>query len=381
MHLPDKPLSIVIMMALGLIRTTALMSFRQRSRSFSTLLAAMAEDDESTAALTELLNPSDMNDGIIPAPKSLSPSAVLEFKKCPQSYLFQYLWGLRQPTSLVLAKGSMCHAALEKVFDLPPEDRTLENLQNLFRVSWGKERKSDTYRILFEPTEGEWDTEGEKEWGKSGLKLLENYYQLEDPTQIIRPNPIRREIWVRSDLSVDPAIGFTASGTPTPPEVPKFHVRGIVDRLDMYKTPEDGHPALRIVDYKSGKAPNLKYSAAMNEKIVTEAFYQLKIYALLLREKNADQELEGIELRMLRLLFLTSESGPGQYLDLDLGATREERDALLNEIHVDLADVWTKINALVATQDPKAFSGCDRPFCYCHQCRTRFMPKSLWEPN
>jgi PD-(D/E)XK nuclease superfamily len=182
-------------------------------------------------------------------------------------------------------------------------------------------------------------------------------------------------------LSLDPTVGFTAAGVPAPPEAPSFHVRGIVDRLDMYKTPEDGHPALRIVDYKSGKAPNLKYSAAMNEKIVTEAFYQLKIYALLLREKNADQELEGIELRMLRLLFLTSESGPGQYLDLDMGASREERDALLNEIHVDLADVWTKINALVATQDPKAFLGCDRSFCYCHQCRPRFMPKTLWEPN
>ena len=377
-------------MFLTILPSTAFASFARKSRCFSSLRALKEpvdtndDDDDNNddipVDLPQLLDPKTMTKGIIQPPKSLSPSAVMEFKNCPQSYLFQYLWGLRQPTTLALAKGSMCHEALEKLFDLEPDDRSLETLQNLFRVSWGKHRTTDTYRILFEPSEGQWDTEGEKIWGKSGLDLLENYFTLENPSQIVRPNPVKREMWVRSDLTIDPSVGFTATGKTSLSNTPTFHVRGIVDRLDMYKSPVDNHVALRIVDYKTGKAPNLKYSPAMNEKILTETFYQLKIYALLIRQNNANQ-LQGLDLRMLRLLFLTSETGPGQYLDMDLGATSQERDAMLNEIHVDLSDVWTRINALVETQDPKAFVGCNRSFCYCHTCRTRFLPHSLWEPN
>ena len=32
---------------------------------------------------------------------------------------------------------------------------------------------------------------------------------------------------------------------------------------------------MRIVDYKTGKAPNFKYSKAMNQKIADEAMWQL----------------------------------------------------------------------------------------------------------
>jgi RecB family exonuclease len=334
----------------------------------------------------DLIDPAHL--GPIPLPKSLSPSAVMEFKKCPQSYLFQYLYGLKQPTNTALALGSMCHEALEKVFDLQTEERTLVHLQNLFRASWANARRTETYRHLFGTGPehvNDWDKESEREWGQTGLKLLENYYHLEDPRLVERPNPIQREIWLRADLSVDPyyggKTGYVGAKTTTVTNnnnTDTFHVRGIVDRLDMIRVNGGQQVALRIVDYKTGKAPNFKYSQAMNEKIAEEAFYQLKIYALLMREKG-NVYANGLELRMLRLLFLTSEVGNGQYLDMDLGTTQEERDAVLNEIHVDLAHVWKNIQELVATQDPKAFVGCDRSFCYCHKCRTQFVSGTVWE--
>ena len=349
-------------------------------RQFSSSNAASLDQQ----ADVELIHPSQLFNGTIPYPKSLSPSAVMEFKKCPQSYLFQYLYGLRQPTNTALALGSMCHEALEKLFDLDPADRTLEHLQNLFRASWGKHRLSKTYRDLFgtDPQhDGEWDKAAEQQWGQQGLKLLENYYHVEDPRLVARPNPIQREIWLRADLTVDPSKGVTGHdherASSSDHAVDTFHVRGIVDRLDMVRI-SSHEVALRIVDYKTGKAPNFKYSRAMNEQIAQESFYQLKIYALLLREKG-NSYANGLDLRMLRLLYLTSESGAGQYLDMDLGATQEERDAVLQEIHADLANVWTSINELVATQDPHAFVGCDRSFCYCHKCRRQFVPGTVWD--
>jgi RecB family exonuclease len=330
-----------------------------------------------------MLHPKQFGD--IPYPKALSPSAVMEFKKCPQSFLFQYLYKLRQPTSLALAKGSMCHEALEKVFDLDPQDRTLEHLQNLLRVSWGDKRLSDAYRFLFETDSGDRDIDAERTWGQSALRLLENYYQIEDPRMIDRANPLKREIWLNAHLTVDPTHGTTATGgggaSPSKGSTPTFHVRGIVDRLDMVRL-SPRQVAMRIVDYKTGKAPNLKYSKAANERIMEETFYQLKIYALLLREKGAGaQQPKGMDLRLLRLLFLTSEQGRAQNLDFDLGETQEERDTVLQEVHQDLSNVWTEITELVSQQDPKAFVGCDRSFCYCHKCRDRFVPDSVWEPN
>jgi len=340
------------------------------------------------------LSPSQFyTDGQIPMPKALSPSAILEFQKCPQSYLFQYLLGLRQGTNEALARGTFCHTALENVFDLIPEERTLDNLHNLFRKAWSDERLSGDYRGLFEDDKEETATrnlDAEVRWGKSALALLDNYYQLEDPRSVPVPNPLAREIWVSSELLSDRGDAFL--------------VRGIVDRVDLINGPN-----LRIVDYKTGKCPDFKYSPATNDRIAHESFFQLKIYALLVREmmrkQQADEEGNGgvngggeggsprrkssglpmnlrarIPVRNLRLIYLTSkDGGPAKYLDCDLGATEEARNAELDRIQEDIGRVWSSIQSLVQTNDPRAFVHCDRAFCWCHKVRPRFIPKTVWQ--
>ena len=271
----------------------------------------------------------------------------------------------------------MCHEALEKVFDLEPPERTLENLQNLLRTSWSHHRRNNNgsnsspsqYANLFTTSEEE------KAWGESCLALLQNYYQLEDPTQIPRPNPIQREIWVRAKLPCSSPSSETNDN-------PTVLVRGVVDRLDLVRISRKSREVcLRLVDYKTGKAPDLKYSQSMNEKICEEAFFQLKIYALLLHKQRQSQPWQrGLELRFLRLLYLTSAEGNAQYLDLDLGATREERELLLEGVEQEIVETYHRIQQLVQTQDPLQFVGCDRSFCYCHKCRPRFLPGSVWEP-
>jgi RecB family exonuclease len=329
-----------------------------------------------------LLHPDQF--GEIPHLKSLSPSSILEFKKCPQSFMFQYLYKIKQPTSTALAKGSMCHDALEKLFDLESEDRTLENLHNLLRASWSQHRLGDQYGFLFDDDNGQRDIAAERAWGQSALALLDNYYMAEDPRTITRPNPMKREFWLHSNLTVDPSLGVTAGrskkGQRASGKPETMYIRGIVDRLDMVKTASK-EVALKIVDYKTGKAPDLKYSRSMNEKIVEENFYQLKIYALLLREKGAGaDQFQGLDFRYLRLFYLTSHAGDAKPWEYDLGETQEQRDEVLQDIHQDITNVWTSVRRLVDLQDPKAFEGCDRSFCYCHRCRPRFVPGSVWEP-
>jgi RecB family exonuclease len=401
------------------------------------LILVKSKDSGELLHPLELFKP-DKETGLsrLPYPKALSPSSIKEFQACPQSFFFQYILGLKQPTTPVLAKGSMCHAALERVFDLDPAQRSLPVLQNLFRTAWSEHRLTDIYRSLFEfkdesddvgsnstvsaeidaqavgdsenqenqePTQMQRrrDLEREAAWGREGLQLLENYWKVENAAQVLRPNPVQREMWVRALLSTEQNTTVTdvpaAATTPATvsnetldpldlltnetTEPNKFLVRGIIDRLDMVQDATNrSSVSLRLIDYKSGKAPDLKYSAPMNAKIQREAFEQLLIYALLHRETGLRKD-NPMPLRYLRLFYLTSVV-PDQavYWDLDLGATPEERNAVLNPVYQSIVAVWTAICKLIDEQDPTLFTGCERSFCYCHTCRSRFVPGSVWEP-
>jgi RecB family exonuclease len=162
-------------------------------------------------------------------------------------------------------------------------------------------------------------------------------------------------------------------------------VRGIIDRLDLVRDPTTTGTTkvvLRLCDYKTGKAPDLKYSPAVNQRIREENFYQLFIYALLMREKG-DHPAEPMDLRFLRLFYMTTANDPKQakWLDYDLGETQEERDVKLNTIHEDLAQTWFDIKQLCEANDPLQWKPCKRSFCYCHRCRPRFETGTLAEPS
>jgi hypothetical protein len=57
----------------------------------------------------DIFDPKILCNGKIPSPVSLSPSSAAEFKACPQSFLFQYIYGIKLPTNPTLAKGTLCH--------------------------------------------------------------------------------------------------------------------------------------------------------------------------------------------------------------------------------------------------------------------------------
>ena len=310
-----------------------------------------------------------------PLPATLSPSSAAEFRSCPQSYLLRYILKLTPPPTPVMLKGTMCHKALEDLYDLAPSDRTRSNLHDLLRRAWSKEKNRTREKDMppFFPDQGE-----EILWGRSALSLLDNYLGLEDPTIL---EPTKRETWVRKNI--------TWSGG-------DFLVRGIVDRVDGGDT---------ITDYKSGKSPTLKYSEAVNNRIKAEKFWQLKVYALLMSEQ--------IDARHLRLVYLTSEGGTGEVMECDLGegsapgnppphtgelnceiallshvqkqsdarnslhpstgASKDERDAQRDIVEEDLREVYEGIAELAKMDDTEVWKCCDRNFCDCHKAREVFV--------
>jgi putative RecB family exonuclease len=223
--------------------------------------------------------------------ETLSPSRAGDFKACPQLFKFRAIDRLPEPPSVHQARGTTAHLALQRLFDLPADQRHPERLYELFRSAWTELRGSDEFQGLFATTEEE------RTWGLESLELIANYFLVEDPRHV---EPEARELDLLEDLD-----GMV--------------LRGILDRMDRLA---DG--SLVITDYKTGKAPPERYALP--------AFFALKIYALLVRRHTGETPVE------VRLMYL---NGPTVYrIPVD--------DRSLDAMERQIRALWAAIDRAIA---------------------------------
>ena len=246
---------------------------------------------------------------------ALSPSRASDFKQCPLLYRFRAVDKLPSPPSPAAARGTLVHAVLERLFDLPASERTPQAAESLLAPQWEAlvEQEPELAEML---TSDERLTEAT--WFSDAQALIETWFTLEDPTRL---EPSERELYVETD--VDGLV-----------------LRGYVDRLDVAP---DG--AMRVVDYKTGRSPS--------ELFEGKALFQMKFYALVL------WRLRGEIPRLLQLVYL----GNGEVVRY----SPDEHDLL--SLERNLKAVWTAIERAAQTGDwrPKTSKLCDwcdyRQFC------------------
>jgi putative RecB family exonuclease len=301
----------------------------------------------------------------LPMPPRLSPTAVSTFKECPQLFLFRNLWKLPEPPSSVLTKGILVHSALEKVFELPAAERSAK-LHDVLRSEWRVQRmrpprgsETPLVDLLFDTVDEE------RKWGQECLALLDNYLAFEDPAALPLGEPFANEAWLSAKL---PTTAFASQN------LPPLTMVGKVDRLDKLPGGSGGRsaePGLVIVDYKTGKAPSLKYSEQMNQEIRSKNFFQLRCYALLLARGGLSIGGGKSQLaRQLRLLYLgDGPDGGATPLDDELPTEPAAYEAVLSATQAEVVAAWAEIAALVARGEPEAFEHCSRSFCQCHELR------------
>src|SRR5215212_196614 len=71
-----------------------------------------------------------------PAYPSLSPSRAADFKTCPLLYRFRTVDRLPEQPSADQARGTLVHAVLERLFDLPAPERTPPRAAELVAPQW-----------------------------------------------------------------------------------------------------------------------------------------------------------------------------------------------------------------------------------------------------
>ena len=218
---------------------------------------------------------------------ALSPSRASDFMTCPLLYRFRQVDRLPEPPSPAAVRGTVVHKVLEDLFDRPAHERVPDVALEMLAPAWAALQE-------LEPELADMLPEAKRaSWMASCRTVLERYFTIEDPSRLA---PAERELYVEALLDS------------------KLLLRGFVDRLDVAATGE-----VRVVDYKTGRAPRPGFEA--------KALFQMKFYALVW------WKVRGEIPAMLQLLYL----GSGEVLryepdEVELRATERKVEAIWQAI-------------------------------------------------
>ncbi|MFJ7412411.1 RecB family exonuclease [Streptomyces sp. NPDC098077] len=219
--------------------------------------------------------------------------------QCPLLYRFRVIDRLPEKPSEAATRGTLVHAVLERLFDAPAADRTAPRARALIPGQWDRllESKPELTGLFAGDTEGERLTR----WLGEAERLVDRWFSLEDPTRL---EPAERELFVETELD---------SG---------LRLRGVIDRVDVAPSGE-----VRIVDYKTGKAPRPEYADG--------PLFQMTFYALVI------WRLKGVVPRRLQLVYL----GSGDVMTYDPVVADLER------VERRLLALWDAISLATETGD------------------------------
>ena len=263
-----------------------------------------------------------VQDGHVPLepPHTLSPSKVAAFTDCALAFRFSVIDRLPEPPSPWTTKGTLVHAALERLFVLEPGQRTHRSRAHRARPGLLRAaHRSRVRRPAPRPDE-------KPPFLDDARRLVRNYFRLEDPTRV-RP--------IGLELMLDADIGGAA-------------MRGIIDRLEL---DDDGE--LVVTDYKTGKAPAERYEQGRLDGV--------HLYSLLC-ERNF-----GRRPARVRLLYL------GDPLEISTSPSDQSTKAAERKVGA----IWTAVERACRADDfrPDRRRLCD----YCAFRRTA--PRSVATPT
>lgn len=188
---------------------------------------------------------------------ALSPSRANDFMRCPLLYRFRAIDRFPERPSEAAVRGTLIHAVLESLFDLPAADRTREAALEMLPEAWAELLAEQPHlaaaidpEVPFPMPDGELfaaDPDRLAAWLAGAQSLVGNYFQMEDPTVL---EPAEREMRIEVQLNDD------------------LLLRGFIDRVDVSDS-----GLVRILDYKSGRSPSPRFQES--------ALFQMMFYALM----------------------------------------------------------------------------------------------------
>jgi len=191
-------------------------------------------------------------------PPHLSASSIGTFQQCPLRFKLSRIDKIPEPPTEATLMGNFVHDTLEYFYNTyQPEERIISNAQLSARIVWESEgwaERVTPFLKTFSINDFRWNS-----WW-----CIENLFGLENPGKI---NPRGVEFEVNGSIN-----GVV--------------IKGFIDRWIQDEN------IVTISDYKTGKTPSSRY---MEGK-----FFQLILYALLLKEMGMKEEEFNLELLYLK---------------------------------------------------------------------------------
>ena len=239
-------------------------------------------------------------------PSTLSPSKVSSFTDCALAFRYSAIDRLPEPPSLAATRGTIVHLALEHLFEREPAERipeaALVDLDTAFQ-----EMATDP-----ELVDLGLDDDALEQLRADARRLIENYFELEDPARI---TPIGLELMLEA-------------------RVGDLRLRGIIDRLEL-----DDNGGLVVTDYKSGRSPGQAYQQG---RLGGVAFYSLLC-----------EELFGVRPSRVQLLYLADATA------ISTEPTEQSTRGLRNKV----AALWQAVERACERDDFRP-----RPGPLCNWC-------------
>jgi DNA helicase-2/ATP-dependent DNA helicase PcrA len=209
-----------------------------------------------------------------PEPLKLSASAVENYRKCPQQYLFSYLWSLKKGPRATLSFGSVMHTVIKRFIEQLRKGAKLpfEEMERIFETEWTSAGYEDEYQ--------------ETEYKKDGIEQLRTFH-----AAMIADPPNVREQEKSFELPLEDNV----------------LVVGRIDQINSL-----GRNDVEIVDYKTGRP---KKDADARKDL------QLSLYALAAKEI--------FELNPARLVFHYTQNGQIQATTRDTKQMDEAQKIVL----------------------------------------------------
>jgi ATP-dependent DNA helicase UvrD/PcrA len=239
-------------------------------------------------------------------PLELNPSAVDSYRRCPQKYLFAYLWLLQEGPKATLTFGRVMHSTIRRVMAEFKKGNRLpfDEVQRLFETEWSASGFEDDYQ--------------EGEYKKDGLEQLRVLHEA-----VLEQTPEILELEKTFALPVENNIVL----------------KGRIDQINSL-----GRGEVEIVDYKTGKAK--KESEARRD-------LQLSIYAIAAKEI--------LELKPARLVFHYLQDNSRQETTRS-AKQLEEAQGIVQEVAADI-----RARSFPAKEGFICRSCAFRPICPAHE--------------
>jgi DNA helicase-2/ATP-dependent DNA helicase PcrA len=215
-----------------------------------------------------------------PEPLKLSASAVDNYRKCPQQFLFGRVWSLKEGPQATLTFGSVMHTTIKRFVDQLRKGVKLpfDEVARIFEAEWTSAGFEDDYQ--------------EGEYKKDGIEQLRAFHAtlLENPPEILEQEKAF-ELPLENNVIIN----------------------GRIDQINSL-----GRNDVEIIDYKTGKSR--KEADARRD-------LQLSIYAIAAKEI--------LELNPVRLVFYYLQNNQTQ-VTTRTAKQLDEAQKILQEAAADL---------------------------------------------